>query len=151
MTSKLDVVPSEEWHIHELVKNLRPGELHEALIFYKSPEEALLRGFKSCHFKHTALVDGEVAAMWGLQGSLLGNVGHPFLLTGKNALKISSLAFVRLYRNQLQEMKKFFPILVNYVDAEYKEAVKLLRLSGFTLQPEKIMNKDVYKFTMVTA
>lgn len=143
------IVPSTIEHVHELQKDLRDGEKKEIQAFGTTPEEGLAYSFRVGDFKKTALVDGKVAAMWGLQGSLLGQVGHPYFLTGHQALKVSPLRFTKIYLSQLNEMKKRYPVLENYVDVDYQGAVRLLRIAGFDLELFHFNGHDFYKFSMV--
>lgn len=133
----------------ELKDDLREGEQKEIMAYGVSPQEGLVDSFRVSIMRRTALVDGKVAAMWGIRGTLLGEVGNPFLLTGHEALKVSPLVFTRVYINQLQDMKDLYPILENYVDASYDGAVKLLKLAGFKLEEVMIKTNLFYKFSMV--
>ena len=47
-------------------------------------------------------------------------------------------------------MNSVFPVLENYVDAKYDEAVRLLKIVGFELTPQKINGNDFYKYKMVS-
>jgi len=63
----------------------------------------------------------------------LGQVGTPWLLTSDAVKNISPLKFTRIYQQEVGKMKRLFPVLENYVDAEYNGAIRLLKIVGFEL------------------
>lgn len=113
-------------------------------------EKALYLTFKHGLLRRTAVIEGEIAAMWGVTGTPMSIIGRPYLVTSTSSEKISSLEFYRLYKKEVAVMNALFPVLENYVDANYAEAVRLLRITGFELTPEVINNNHFYKFRMVS-
>lgn len=97
-------------------------------------------------------MDGNVAAMWGLGGTIVGQVGQPYLITGVECEKVSPFAFARVYKQEVELMKTMFPTLENYVDSRYKGAVRMLKIAGFQLSEEPVQVKPTgalfYKFRM---
>ncbi len=83
--------------------------------------------------RRTYLVDGEIAAMSGLCGDMLGDIGCPYLLTAQAAGRLP-LAFLRHYRSAVAEMLQHKLRLEGYVIASYVEACRMLTLVGFTLE-----------------
>lgn len=147
----ITLVPSELSHVRELSRTMRQNDKKEAQALGLIPHHALFYAYKHACFRRTALVDGRVAAMWGVVGTPLGLVGQPYLITGTECDKVSPVAFARIYINELQAMARIFPILENYVDAEYTGAVGMLELAGFTLSEEFVFHDHrFYKFTMKT-
>lgn len=99
-----------------------------------------LRGiWESCHdglVNKTALVNGKVAAMWGVKQTS-PDEGFPWFLTTKALEEAPPLFFVRTYKKEVQEMLELFPRLVNYVLSDYDSSIRILRLAGFTIgEPE---------------
>ncbi len=95
------------------------------------------------------MIDGEVAACWGVHGSFLGNRAVVWLMTTPLVRKVSPLYFARLYQKEVAEMLKIFQRLENYVHAEYDSAIRLLEIIGFTVEePEKIGMGMYRKFWM---
>jgi hypothetical protein len=83
------------------------------------------------------LIDGEVAAISGLAlGSLLGSEATLWLLTG-TPVNRHKKDFLRLTRQRLAEVRRHWPVLVNYVHADYREALRWLRWLGFTIEPPR--------------
>ena len=102
----------------------------------RSRGKALRHNYYTALWNKTALIDGKVAAVWGLGGSALGYTGMPWLLTAP-LVESYALSCVRLYRQEVGLMLQSFPRLENYVLASYEKSVRLLALSGFRLDEPK--------------
>ena len=79
-----------------------------------------------------ALVDGEVAAMWGVGGDVLSETGEPWLLTGTACDRVP-VSFLRIAKAELALMLAIKPHLENYVAADYPKAIRLLEGLGFVI------------------
>lgn len=130
---RLITLPSELAHVRELSRDLQEGDIREMESLGVNPSHALFHSFKQSLLRRSALLDGKVIAMWGVGGTPLSLVGHPYLLTGNGIKGISSIRFVSIYRQEVNYMKQLFPVLENYVDASYTEAKRVLKMSGFHL------------------
>src|SRR3569832_1302247 len=126
----VEIVPSEASHVALLATSMREDDAREITVLGLVPRKILWRSFRQSILRKTAFVDGEIAAMWGLHGSLLGQTGQPYLLTSKAVLKIRPHAFSRNYRRELAEMRKIFPVLEYYVDATYNGAEQKQEKAG---------------------
>lgn len=145
----IEIVDSTHKHVKELAKTLRPKDRLEAEGLGLNPEQGLFYAFRWALWRRTALVDGQVAAMWGLHGSLLGNLGRPYLITGEAVNLIHPVKFARIYKQEVETMKQMFPVLENYVDIRYKESVRMLKIAGFTVNEPELYNGHLFsKFEM---
>lgn len=135
----IEIVRTTPQHLRELAPKLRAEDEAEILAFGLTLEKALWRSYKSSVMRKTALIDGEVAAVWGVCGHFLGTVGAAWLLTGSAVDKVSPLKFTRIYQQEVKEMLHLFPKLSNIVDADHSAALRLLDIVGFTLGEPKIM------------
>ena len=147
---EIEIVPAEQAHVYELVKNMRLKDKIEVQKLGATPEYATQYSFDNGVNNKTALYNGHVIAMWGVGGSYLAEVGNPWLLTTTYSEDVSPVTFAKVYRKEVQEMLSFFSVLINYVDVEYEEAIRLLKICGF-----KIDNKQIdtghgyfYKFSI---
>jgi hypothetical protein len=112
---------------------LRDGDRREIEALGKDPRKALRYSFRSSLYPpQVALVDGEIAALWGLCGDMLSDVADPWLVTGK-AIERAPISFVKIARGWIAEALQIKPRLENYVHADYTEAVRLLKVLGFHL------------------
>lgn len=134
------IVPSTTEHVRELANCLRAMDKIELdKVYGFPPHKALWRCFKGSFLRHTAFIDGKLAAMWGVGGTLMGQVGNPWLMTTDEVYKIPPLLFARTYQHEVLRMLKLFPVLTNYVDADYEAAIRLLDIIGFKLgEPELV-------------
>lgn len=151
MLNKVQIVNSTAKHSRQLGQTLRAADKKEAERLGLDPTKAVFHAYHGAVYRKTALVNGEVAAMWGVVGTPLGTLGRPYLITGEAVEKISPYKFARIYMNEVQQMKKLFPVLENYVDASYTGAVRMLKLAGFQLgRLFNLGNSQFYVFTMKT-
>lgn len=130
--------------IIKLKDNLREADRREITNFGVSPAKGVWRSFKGGLMNTIALVDGEVAAGWGVSGVLLSGTAAPWLLTTPVCLKVSPLTFARIYKDQVQRFHEVFHRLENYVDSSYTQAIKMLRIAGFEVDPPEQIGKGVF-------
>ena len=133
MISKVEITTSTFRHAKELSLTLRENDKLEAQAMGLNPVKGCFDVYRRAIWRMTGLIDGKVAAMWGIAGNPLGDVGQVYLITGTEVEKISPLRFARIYKEQVEVMKTIFPILENYVDARYEGAIRLLKIAGFEL------------------
>jgi hypothetical protein len=143
----LQIVDSTQSHLRQLSKTLRVEDRNEILALGMSPEKALSISYKNAIYRKTAFIDEKVAAVWGVSGNFMGEVGTPYLLTSTEVVKITPLLFVRIYKYEVEKMLEIFSSLENYVDVNYTSAVRLLKMIGFTVgEPQKIESGMFCKF-----
>lgn len=144
------IVPTIPAHITELCGTLRDMDRLEIEQYGMSGEDGLWLSYKAGLMNQTAIIDGEVAAVWGVAGEYLGDIGQPWLMTSSAIKKISPLRFAKYYQREVFKMLEFFDILENYVLAEYEGAVRLLSIIGFTIgEPEPFGTGMYRKFSMI--
>jgi hypothetical protein len=124
------IVPAEPRHISHLGKRLRAEDRAELQAMGIGCCKALWQSYRHSIFSRVALVDGELAAAWGMAGCPLGRVGQPWLLTAE-PVERAKVAFVREAREEVAKMLSICPSLYGYVDARYRKAIRLLEMLGF--------------------
>ena len=127
-----EVVTTDRTHIAALGGNLRAADRSEVQAAGMTGQRALWRSWRAAYYSATALVDGEVAAIWGVGGSPLGRIGRPWLLTSP-AIEKARFAIVRVGRDEVGKMLGIYPEMRGFVDSRYAGALGLLRLLGFDL------------------
>ena len=125
--------------VYALAARLRPGDRAEIEAVRREPRRVLRASFRaSLTPPKVAVVDGEIAAMWGLGGDLLSDHGAPWLMTGTVCDRVP-VTFMKVARAELALMLAVKPRLENYVDATYAKAVRLLEALGFHIDaPEPV-------------
>lgn len=147
----ITIVPSEPSHLSLLSDNIREKDKKECIRLGCQPLHAITQCFKQAVLRSTVLVDGEVAAVFGITGSLFSSQNTLYLITSEVVKKISHITFVRIC---LQELEKFMMIcekLICYVDVEYKEAIKLLELVGFEREQTLTLNDNKFYLYGITS
>jgi hypothetical protein len=125
-------------HVRALLPRLRDddrNEIHAARVTCKA---ALWRSWKGSHLRTAALVDGEIAAIWGCGGTLLGDVGRPWLLTAPACERVP-LAFVKIGRDEARRMLAVHERLEGCVAVWHFRAIRTLVLMGFRLGGEVVL------------
>jgi hypothetical protein len=120
-------------HVAQLA--LRPGDAREIAALGYSKSEALGRSIARSLWADAYLIDGEVAAILGLAlPSMTGRLASLWLVTGRPVGRHRK-TFLRLCRARLAEVRRQWPVLVDYVHADYAEAHRWLEWLGFTIGP----------------
>jgi hypothetical protein len=126
-------------HARLLSKCLRKQDEAEVRSAGITPARGVWRSFKrSILPAKTAFVDNEIAAMWGLGGNLLSDIGVPWILTAPAIEKVP-LALVKESRKDIAEWLGFRRRLENYVAADYAQAIRFWGMMGFQFgEPEPV-------------
>lgn len=151
-TPEIVIVPTTAAHIRELMGTIREKDRLEIENFGWTHGKGLWRSYKQGLGNSCALIDGKVAAVWGVCGSYLGDTGQPYLLTSDQVYKVSPLRFAKIYQREVYKMLEHFSRLENWVCAGYPEAIRLLSIIGFTIgEPEKVGAGMYRKFLLERA
>lgn len=128
------IVPATISHVHKLSRVMRKADAREVRSIGYDPRFALRMSFRSSLYARTAFIGEDIAAMWGVTGDILSNVGTPWLVTAP-IIESKPLSFVREVKREVATMLTIKPRLENYVIADYRGAVWLLEKAGFYLDP----------------
>lgn len=130
------IIDCEPCHLRTLARTLRREDAEEVMALGQRSWRVLLEAWRASAVRRTALVDGEVAACWGVCGPMTGGTGIPWLLTAP-AIERVWIDFAREARREVREMLEVYPDLENYVHAPYKRAVGFLKVLGFAIDEPK--------------
>ena len=150
MQSKIEMIPTTEAHMRILAQTMREEDRREVELFGWTPAQATQESLSGAIYGTTALVNGKIAACWGLGATDDPKVGKPYLLTNYESLNVSPIRFAKIYKREVAKMLKMFPILENYCDSCHHSALRLLRICGFTVgKPESFGQGLFCKFVKV--
>lgn len=134
---EVKIVEPTKDHIAELARTMRQADLDEiAACGVPDPQDALQVSIERSTLAYCALIEGKVAAIFGLApwGSLTGERGVPWLL-GSDLIPQHRKVFVRLAPVYIRKMLSLHPKLLNIVDSRNTMAVRWLKRAGFTVHP----------------
>ncbi len=135
--------------VYRLARNLRDGDRLEVAGYGVAPNIAIRASFRNALYRRVAVIDGEVAAMWGVGGAAFGCTGYPWLMTAPPVERVPVL-FIRVARWELGRMRRMYHRLTGQVAAEYTMACRFLDVLGFTLGPPTEFGPRRAKFCMFT-
>lgn len=121
--------------VEELAIRLRPHDLAElSSSSDATPESILQAGIDGARWAKAADVDGEVAALFGVNPLMqegAAHVGIPWLLCSADIYDIGTLSFCRRAKFWYEEMHTEFDHLVNVVMASNTKPITWLHWLGF--------------------
>lgn len=135
---------------HELAPHLKAADLAEIWASgHHTGLEALLLGFEYRYRNWAVVMNGQVAALFGVTApSICSPVGTPWLL-GRELTRGEGLALLRQSRHYVSQMARGFCTLENWTDARHLESHAWLRWCGFTLdapQPWGVEKLPFHRF-----
>jgi|SRR5262245_2659205 len=134
-----DIVPATFAHLDYLREHMRLGERLEIACLGVTPELALTASYGGSLYARTGIVDGRIAAVWGVGGCALGGIGEPWLVTTPVVEQVP-IRFIKVARAEVGQMLGLFPVLSNYVTVQYRQACRFLEVVGFRLSDPFAVN-----------
>ncbi len=133
MTNEVTIIPTTVQHIRDLVKNLREDDMREIEKWNVAPFKGIWRNYRNSKWCRSLFIGNRIMAIGGLNGSLLGFKGSPWLITS-NVVDEYPLVFATIYRREVREMLKSYRMLETFVDSCYAKSIKMMRIIGFKEQ-----------------
>lgn len=125
-------------HIQEIAPLLRDDDAAECAAAGVTNREALWASYRASGYRKAAFIRGDLAAVYGISGSVLGGRGSGWLLTTA-ACAQNQLTFVKTFRRELAGVMPVFPYIYGYVADSYTASKRLLQMLGFSLGEPKPM------------
>ncbi len=124
--------------VEELIENMRECDVNECdAAGMLTPREAVEQSMEMSPEAIAILVDGRCVVLAGIgRWSVLGMRGIPWLLTTDEAPK-HTRKLIPLSREFIEDAKKRYQYLENYVDARNTKAIKWMKWLGFKVGPAK--------------
>ena len=124
------IVTARLEHVRAIVRTMRPMDRAEIEGMGLCVRHTLHHLWRNSSLRKAALVEGEVAAVWGLEGPMLDDVGMPWAFTAP-AVERARLAFYRETRAEIEAMLHVKRRLQTYVLADYARAIRFFGRFGF--------------------
>lgn len=145
----VEIVDSTAAHTRQLVFNEQAKI--EANAIGEDATKLLFKLYRRACYRKTALIDGRPVAMWGVYGAPLSLIGNPYFETGLGIEKLSKLRLMKMYINEIEVMRRLFPVLLNYVQDHHHQAIGALRLAGFEISEPEVIGGALYrKYQLMT-
>lgn len=129
----IKIFNTTEDHIRELSLNIRDGDKKECLDIYgEQPYHVISSSFIMSYETYTGWDDGVLGIVGVVHPSLLGEAATPWLLTS-NLLTKKPRHLLKFTKPFIQRWLDMWPVLENYIDAEYTAALRWAKWSGFTI------------------
>lgn len=126
-----------------MARAARDGDKREALDLFGDVRKALVYWFRRSIDRRVAFVDGDLAAIWGLDSTFASAVGWVWMMTAPPIEKIP-LAFIRTMRRDLCEWSRGGRELRSDVAADYEAAVRTMQLVGFEMGEPRVVGTGVF-------
>ncbi len=154
MADKIEIREVEAGDIAILVKNMREHDKQEVnAATNMGIRNAVKTSVNLSSYSKTGLVNDELVCMWGVCPiSLLSSSGSPWML-GTDLIEKKQRVFLRRSKPWLDDIRKDYRYLENFVDARNVLSVKWLKWLGFEMdeaEPYGIHGEPFHKFTMET-
>jgi hypothetical protein len=152
LADKIEIREVEEGDIDLLVDNMREHDVQEVnAATNMGIENAVKTSVKLSSYSKTGLVNDELVCMWGVCPiSLISGSGSPWML-GTDLIEEKQRIFLRRSKPWLDDIRKDYRYLENFVDARNVMSVKWLKWLGFEMdeaEPYGIHGEPFHKFTM---
>ena len=152
MADKIEIRDVEPGDIDMLVENMRDHDIQEVNAATRMGiENAVKTSVNLSTYSKTGLVNDELVCMWGVCPiSLLSSSGSPWML-GTDLIKKKQRIFLRRSKPWLDDIRKDYRYLENFVDERNVMSIKWLKWLGFEMdeaEPYGIHGEPFHKFTM---
>jgi len=126
-------------HVARIANRIRAIDAAECRAVGHTPKQALRSSLKASTFALTIMLDGQPVAMLGVVPySVLEGIGSPWLLGTDDVLK-GARQFLTVGPRVVTAMQREWPKLQNYVGAENRQALRVLKRLGFDVSPEVVL------------
>lgn len=127
-------VAATQGHVEALIPWVRSDDLVELAAVDMTAREALELGLAVSFECWAALLDGEVACVWGVAPGFEAGKPAAWMLTG-HLVEVRPIAFFKECRREVSRLLERYGVLCNFVDARYTRALEWARRLGFVVGP----------------
>lgn len=126
------IIPCRLSHIAEIARTIRAEDRAEIEGVGLHVRHLLVALYRGSLYRRAALVDGEVAAVWGDSAPLISTEGAMWAVTAPVIERVP-LAFFREARREIAERLQVRSVLRADVADSYTAALRFYRLLGFEI------------------
>lgn len=143
MEPRVSIVPATVGHAERIAEHLRDEDRAElvAAVGPRLAAEVVRESIERSMMARALLIDGEVAAIYGVAPSVLPEAGIVWMVTG-TLVDDHPRLFWEQCKRRLTDVFERYEAVFNWVDARYSRSLNWLRHLGFTVDSEP----DAYGF-----
>lgn len=128
--NQVKLIPATVEHIRMIVPILREDDLREIEKWGVTPFKGIWRAYRESKASYSCFIGDKIMAIGGYNGSVLGFVGAPWLMTS-TLVDEYPLVFASIYRREMRKMLKDYRVLESFVDSCYAKSIKMMKIIGF--------------------
>ena len=139
-----EIVPCRLNHLREIARTMRPEDREEIELTGLHPRHLLHDLWRRSLDPKAALIEGEVAAVWGDAAPLLSRDGSMWLFTAPIIAKVP-LAYFREARRDIRQRLQIRDTLYAHVACSYERSLRFFEMLGFTVgeQTENALFREI--------
>ena len=141
MSLNYQIVPASIRHVRPMCRQMRAAAVIATQAFDVDPRAALHRAFVASNYCRTALIDGKVAAMWGIVAPVLSDRATVWLVLAESTGRFP-LAIVREAHNELQKAMESYSYIAMTVVPDDEASVRFARFLGFQATDGEFFSDD---------
>ena len=142
MEPNITIERTNPFHLREMSQAMSSDSIEIAKGLGTTPLRALWASYRKSVYCKSIFIGNEIVAIFGLAGSIFGDTGNPWLICAP-AVEDYPFRTAFVYKRELQEMQKMFPVLEEYVPADNEKSIRLLTLMGFKVSKNKVQVGDI--------
>lgn len=143
------IEPATIAHVRLMATVMREQDRAEITNMGLGVRETLLRLYRTSAVARAATVDGDLAAIWGLQGELLSDTGSPWLFTAP-PIERARFAFAKETRREIAEMLQTRRRLTTGVLASYTQSTRFFEMLGFSISSPRLVENASAPYCQMT-
>lgn len=133
------IIPAQPEHVAVIAANVREADKQEFAVNFRTATQIMEAGLRISAKAYTGKVNDIPVCMFGVApvSAIMPEHGRPWMV-GTKALDEYAVLFLRRCRPQVNEMKRLYPVLTNYVAEANVKAIEWLKWLGFTVSSEPV-------------
>lgn len=141
----ITITNTTPWHLREMAEAMQADSAETAVKMGMTPLKALWSSYRQSVICKSAFIDGKLAAIWGISGNMLSEVGKPWLvLTPETQNYPMRVAF--RYKQEINKMLEMFPVLEEWVPEDNEKSIRMLELMGFKVSKNTVkIGREVFR------
>lgn len=149
MKHSYEIIGATPRHLTMIAHRLREDDRAEIEAGGETPRHLIYSLWQRSFVSRAGFVDGEIAAVWGCMGSLLGTVGEMWLVTAP-AIERIPIAFAKESQAMFRELLEVKHTLFSGCIDGHKKSLRLWSMLGFKVGEAVAIPPNGARFHILT-